>query len=97
MSPATRHPAGGENDVRPEGLAEGIARLRRALRRGARVAEPGSTLALAQLELLAALCEHPGSRPGQLARLPPHRAGVTVARQPIWASGLTTFSPSRVT
>lgn len=51
------------------GLAEGIARLRRALRRGARVADPGNTLAVAQLELLAALTEHPRSRPGQLARL----------------------------
>ena len=56
-----RHPA--------DGLAEGIARLRRALRRGARVAEPGNTLAVAQFELLSALAEHPGARPGQLARL----------------------------
>jgi DNA-binding MarR family transcriptional regulator len=52
----------------PGGLAEGIARLRRALRRGARAADPGNTLAVAQLELLTALAEHPGSRPGQLAR-----------------------------
>jgi DNA-binding MarR family transcriptional regulator len=52
-----------------DGLAEGIARLRRALRRGARVADPGNTLAVAQLELLGALAEHPGARPGQLARL----------------------------
>jgi DNA-binding MarR family transcriptional regulator len=61
------HPArdGGGAD----GLAEGIARLRRALRRGARVADPANPLAVAQLELLAALTEHPGSRPGQLARL----------------------------
>jgi DNA-binding MarR family transcriptional regulator len=55
--------------VRADGLAEGIARLRRALRRGARVADPGNTLAVAQLELLGALAEHPGARPGQLARL----------------------------
>jgi DNA-binding MarR family transcriptional regulator len=54
---------------RPDGLAEGIARLRRALRRGARVADPGNPLAVAQLELLSALTEHPGARPGQLARL----------------------------
>jgi DNA-binding MarR family transcriptional regulator len=52
----------------PAGLAEGIARLRRALRRGARAADPGNTLAVAQLELLAALAEQPGARPGQLAR-----------------------------
>ena len=58
----------GQATPQADGLAEGIARLRRALRRGARVADPGNTLALAQLELLAALTEHPGSRPGQLAR-----------------------------
>lgn len=51
-----------------EGLAEGIARLRRVLRRGARAADPGNTLAVAQLELLGALAEQPGARPGQLAR-----------------------------
>jgi DNA-binding MarR family transcriptional regulator len=61
-------PGGAGGAVRPDGLAEGIARLRRALRRGARVADPGNTLAVAQFELLAALAEHPGSRPGQLAR-----------------------------
>jgi DNA-binding MarR family transcriptional regulator len=55
--------------ARPDGLAEGIARLRRALRRGARVADPGNSLAVAQLELLSAVTEHPGARPGQLARL----------------------------
>jgi DNA-binding MarR family transcriptional regulator len=32
------------------------------------VADPGNALAVAQLELLTALVEHPGSRPGQLAR-----------------------------
>jgi DNA-binding MarR family transcriptional regulator len=58
----------GSHGSQPEGLAEGIARLRRALRRGARVADPGNTLAVAQLELLGAVVEHPGSRPGQLAR-----------------------------
>ncbi len=55
--------------IRPDGLADGIARLRRALRRGARVADPDNPLAVAQLELLGALTEHPGARPGQLARL----------------------------
>jgi DNA-binding MarR family transcriptional regulator len=63
--------AGGarRDSPRADGIAEVIARLRRALRRGARVADPGNTLAVAQLELLAALAEHPGARPGQLARL----------------------------
>ena len=55
--------------ARPNGLAEGIARLRRALRRSARAADPGNPLAVAQLELLSAVTEHPGARPGQLARL----------------------------
>jgi len=58
-----------ESGAQPDGLAEGIAGLRRALRRGARVADPGNPLAVAQLELLSALAEHPGARPGQLARL----------------------------
>jgi DNA-binding MarR family transcriptional regulator len=58
----------GAHGPQTDGLAEGIARLRRALRRGARVADPGNTLAVAQLELLGAVAEHPGSRPGQLAR-----------------------------
>ena len=58
-----------EGRAQSDGLADGIARLRRALRRGARVADPGNPLAVAQLELLSALTEHPGARPGQLARL----------------------------
>lgn len=67
------HPSGRsterEGAARSDGIAEGIARLRRALRRGARVADPGNRLAVAQLEVLAAVTEHPGIRPGQLARL----------------------------
>jgi DNA-binding MarR family transcriptional regulator len=55
--------------TQPDGLADGIARLRRALRRGARVADPQNPLAVAQLELLSALAENPGFRPGQLAQL----------------------------
>jgi DNA-binding MarR family transcriptional regulator len=59
--------------ARPEpggsALADTIGRLRRAMRRGARVADPGNELSVAQLELLASLAEHPGTRPGQLARL----------------------------
>jgi DNA-binding MarR family transcriptional regulator len=60
--------AGRQDTARSDGIAEGIARLRRALRRGARVADPGNKLAVAQLEVLAALTESPGARPGQLAR-----------------------------
>lgn len=69
MSTATPRRHSGQMSPRTEGLAEAIARLRRALRRAARVADPGNTLAVAQLELLAALAEHPAARPGQLARL----------------------------
>jgi DNA-binding MarR family transcriptional regulator len=68
-APAGRPGSACGGDARADGLAEGIARLRRALRRGARVADPANQLAVAQLELLAALAEHPGARPGQLARL----------------------------
>ncbi|HET9899330.1 MAG TPA: MarR family transcriptional regulator [Streptosporangiaceae bacterium] len=60
----TSSPAGAS-----QGLADCIARLRRALRRGARVADPANPLAVAQLELLSTLAECPGARPGQLARL----------------------------
>jgi DNA-binding MarR family transcriptional regulator len=67
-APPSDGPARG-GDARPDGLAEGIARLRRAMRRGARVADPANPLAVAQLELLSAVAEHPGARPGQLARL----------------------------
>ena len=51
-----------EDKARSDGIAEGIARLRRALRRGARVADPANKLAVAQLEVLAALTENPGAR-----------------------------------
>jgi DNA-binding MarR family transcriptional regulator len=56
-------------DPAGSGLADTIGRLRRAMRRAARVADPGNQLSVAQLELLACLAERPGARPGQLARL----------------------------
>ncbi|HEX9064465.1 MAG TPA: MarR family transcriptional regulator [Streptosporangiaceae bacterium] len=49
-------------------LSETVARLRRAMRRTARAADPANTLTVAQLELLSSLTEHPRSRPGELAR-----------------------------
>jgi DNA-binding MarR family transcriptional regulator len=54
-------------------LADVIAALRRAMRRAARAAGrdgelPGG-LSVAQLEMLSALTDNPGARPGQLARL----------------------------
>jgi|GEM_PF-182479 len=65
---------GGETPVsivRPDegAVAEVIACLRRAMRRAARAADPANTLSVAQLELLSCVSEHPGIRPGQVARL----------------------------
>lgn len=65
---APQRAADRDGAARSDGIAEVIARLRRALRRGARVADPGNRLAVAQLEVLAAVTEQPGARPGQLAR-----------------------------
>jgi DNA-binding MarR family transcriptional regulator len=56
-------------EPRGQGLSESIARLRRAMRRAARAADPANTLTVAQLELMSALAENPGARPGELARL----------------------------
>ena len=49
-------------------LADTVARLRRAMRRAARSADPGNVLSVAQLELLSAVSENPGARPSQIAR-----------------------------
>jgi DNA-binding MarR family transcriptional regulator len=56
------------NDDRERELADAVARLRRAMRRAARSADPDNRLSVAQLELLSAVAEHPGARPGQIAR-----------------------------
>jgi DNA-binding MarR family transcriptional regulator len=50
-------------------LADIVSRLRRAMRRAARAADPGMALSVAQLELLSCIAEQPGVRPSQLARL----------------------------
>jgi DNA-binding MarR family transcriptional regulator len=68
----TRPPVGAKSAEpmpTPSDLADTIARLRRALRRAARVADPANTLAVAQFELLACVADHPGIRPGHLAKL----------------------------
>jgi DNA-binding MarR family transcriptional regulator len=49
-------------------LADMVARLRRAMRRAARAVDPANPLAVAQLELLSAVADEPGIRPGELAR-----------------------------
>jgi DNA-binding MarR family transcriptional regulator len=54
-------------------IADVVSRLRRAMRRAARAAGRDGLLpgefSVAQLELLSCLADHPGARPGQLARL----------------------------
>ncbi len=54
--------------IGPE-LAGTVSRLRRAMRRAARAADPALELSVAQLELLSCITEHPGIRPSQLARM----------------------------
>lgn len=49
-------------------IADVVARLRRAMRRAARSADPGNPLSVAQLELLSSLAENPGAQPSQIAR-----------------------------
>jgi DNA-binding MarR family transcriptional regulator len=58
----------GQEQIGPE-LADIVSRLRRAMRRAARAADPALGLSVAQLELLSCMAEHPGIRPSQLARM----------------------------
>ena len=53
----------------PGAVANLVASFRRAMRKAARVSQPGMPLSVAQLELLSLVDEHPGSRPGDLAAL----------------------------
>lgn len=70
-------------------VADTIARLRRAMRRAARAADPGNPLSVAQLELLSAVADEPGVRPGQLARrLRLARNSVTTLVNGLHARGL---------
>jgi DNA-binding MarR family transcriptional regulator len=55
--------------VLPEAVADLVAKLRRAMRKAARVRAPRMPLTVAQLELLSLVQEHPGTRPGDLAGL----------------------------
>ncbi|HEY1920252.1 MAG TPA: MarR family transcriptional regulator [Streptosporangiaceae bacterium] len=67
MPSAEQHPE--PNEQAGQELADIVSRLRRAMRRAARAADPGTALSVAQLELLSCIAEQPGVRPSQLARL----------------------------
>ncbi len=58
----------GQEQIGPD-MADIVSRLRRAMRRAARAADPALGLSVAQLELLSCMAEHPGVRPSQLARM----------------------------
>jgi len=62
------HEQAGQEHIGPE-LADIVSRLRRAMRRAARAADPELGLSVAQLELLSCMADHPGIRPSQLARM----------------------------
>jgi DNA-binding MarR family transcriptional regulator len=58
----------GHEQIGPE-LADIVSRLRRAIRRAGRAADPALGLSVAQLELLSCMADDPGVRPSQLARM----------------------------
>jgi DNA-binding MarR family transcriptional regulator len=71
QKPAQQKPAPdntAQEQIGPE-MADIVSRLRRAMRRAARAADPALVLSVAQLELLSCIAEHPGVRPSQLARM----------------------------
>ncbi|WP_239137432.1 MarR family winged helix-turn-helix transcriptional regulator [Sphaerisporangium rufum] len=74
-------------------LADTVARLRRAMRRAARAADPDCPLTVAQLEVLSCLAAVPGARPSQVARhmrLSPN--SVTTLVNALYTRGLVTRS-----
>jgi DNA-binding MarR family transcriptional regulator len=76
-----------------ESVADFVARLRRAMRKAARVRAPGMPLSVAQLELLSLVQESPGARPGDLAgllRLAPNSVS-TLANAMVSAGMLNRF------
>ena len=65
--PAREQPPTPPPPAELEDLADLIARLRRALRRGARVYLPFETLSVAQVEVMQSLADAPGLRAGELS------------------------------
>jgi DNA-binding MarR family transcriptional regulator len=71
MAPVNRasdHGAPSPSEATGVLLADTVARLRRAMRRAARAADPANPLSVAQLEVLACIADEPGIRPGRIAR-----------------------------
>src|SRR5262249_59457657 len=98
VQPADRaSPPCGTGDSRGAELADVISRLRRAMRRAARAADPGARLSVAQLELLSCLAENPRARPGHPARLLPiaPSSEATLAGRPRPAGPLTPSGGAR--
>ena len=58
----------GQDHFGPD-LADIVSRLRRAIRRAGRAADPALRLSVAQHELLSCMAEDPGVRPSQLAKM----------------------------
>jgi DNA-binding MarR family transcriptional regulator len=78
-------------------VSDSVARLRRAMRRAARVRQPGMALSVAQLELLSVVEDHPASRPGDLAtllRLAPN--SVSTLANALVAAGMLTRSSGSI-
>jgi DNA-binding MarR family transcriptional regulator len=68
LAPVQAQEGPGQDQIGPD-LADIVSRLRRAIRRAGRAADPAMKLSVAQLELLSCMVEHPGIRPSQLARM----------------------------
>jgi DNA-binding MarR family transcriptional regulator len=68
LAPVQAQEGPGQDQIGPD-LADIVSRLRRAIRRAGRAADPTMKLSVAQLELLSCMAEHPGIRPSQLARM----------------------------
>jgi len=81
--PGVNPTAAPPHDAGADQLADVVARLRRALRRGIRGDYPWELLPMAQVELLQQLAAHPASRVGDLAanlRLAPNTVSTLVAQ-----------------
>ncbi len=68
-------------------LADAVSRLRRAMRRAARAADPAAGLSVAQLEMLSCMAENPGVTPGPAGPAAPAGAQLGSDPRPVAAPG----------